>query len=266
MIQTQLIIYDNASGIVKYEIDLYEDVPLELTKQISDISDPQSRNADYTKTIKVPATANNNKIFNYIFDLARFTRNDSGINFNTDFSPIYKANAMLYKNSVLQSVGYIQLTNIVKLPNNSYEYEINFIGRVKNIITDIENKYLSDIDLSEFDHTLHTHSHPHHPPFRAFSKQKPTAAQSATVGQSQYHHHPTQHQQHATPPTHAHPPPLHHPPHESTHSHRPSAQSHTNQSDSYPSTQTYPPPPSSSTTPSSRTPQHADASASQHQS
>ena len=154
MIQTQLIIYDNASGIVKYEIDLYEDVPLELTKQISDISDPQSRNADYTKTIKVPATANNNKIFNYIFDLARFTRNDSGINFNTDFSPIYKANAMLYKNSVLQSVGYIQLTNIVKLPNNSYEYEINFIGRVKNIITDIENKYLSDIDLSEFDHTL----------------------------------------------------------------------------------------------------------------
>jgi hypothetical protein len=154
MIETKLVIYDNASGIINYNVDLYDDVPLELTKQISDISDPQSRVADYTKTIKVPGTANNNKIFNYVFDLARYTTNESGVNFNTAFNANYRANSYLYRNNVLQSSGYLQLVNVLKLDDGSVEYELNFIGRVKNIFSDIDGKYMSDIDLTGMNHVL----------------------------------------------------------------------------------------------------------------
>ena len=154
MINTKLLIYDNASGIVQYEVDLYENIPLELTKQISDVQDPQSRVADFTKTIKVPSTSNNNRIFNQVFDLARFTRNDSGVNYNPDFNVNYKVSAQIIKNEVLQSRGHLQLVNVIKMRDGSYEYELNFVGRVKNLFTDIDGKYMNELDLSALNHLL----------------------------------------------------------------------------------------------------------------
>lgn len=154
MNQTQLIIYDNASGIVQYEVDLYDNEPIQLTKQIFDVENPDERVADFSRTIKLPGTHTNNQIFGHFFDLNRFTINDTLINFNDDFNATLKANALLYFNNVLQSRGSLQLTNVINLPDGGCEYEVVFIGEVKNLFQDVSEKKLNELDLSAYDHTL----------------------------------------------------------------------------------------------------------------
>lgn len=154
MNQTQLIIYDNASGIVQYEVDLYDNEPIQLTKQIFDVENPDERVADFSRTIKLPGTHTNNQIFGHFFDLNRFTINDTLINFNDDFNATLKANALLYFNNVLQSRGSLQLTNVINLPDGGCEYEVVFIGEVKNLFQDVSDLVLSDLDLSQYNHIL----------------------------------------------------------------------------------------------------------------
>jgi uncharacterized protein (UPF0333 family) len=61
----ELLVYQ---GNTSYKIDLYESETIDLTKSITDIVDPEQRRSDYTRTIKVPGTSNNNKVFSFIFD------------------------------------------------------------------------------------------------------------------------------------------------------------------------------------------------------
>jgi hypothetical protein len=154
MNQNRLVINQVAgANIVEYELDLYDDVPLPINKSIIDIQNIAERKSDFTKTITLPGTHNNNDIFSNIFNLARSVENANTYNFAPDFNPNLKADAILYKNGIAMIQGYLQLTNINIIDDYQIEYEIIIIGRTANLFQDLGEKKLNELDLSAYDHT-----------------------------------------------------------------------------------------------------------------
>lgn len=153
MNQNRLIINQVAGdNIVEYELDLYDNVSIPINKSIIDIQNIAERKSDFSKTITLPGTSNNNNIFSNIFNLARSVQNDETYNFAPDFNPSLKADAILYKNGIVQLQGYLQLTNINVLDDYEIEYEIIIIGRTANLFQDLGEKKLSELNLSAFNH------------------------------------------------------------------------------------------------------------------
>jgi hypothetical protein len=153
MNQNRLIISQIAgANIVEYELDLYDNVSIPINKSIVDIQNIAERKSDFSKTITLPGTSNNNNIFSNIFNLARSVKNDQTYNFAPDFNPSLKADAILYKNGIVQLQGYLQLTNINVLDDYEIEYEIIIIGKTANLFQDLGEKKLNELDLSAFDH------------------------------------------------------------------------------------------------------------------
>lgn len=154
MNQNRLIINQRVgTNVVEYELDLFDNVPLPINKSIIDIQNVAERKSDFTKTITLPGTNNNNDIFSNIFNLARSVKNTNTYNFAPDFNPNLKADAILYKNGVPMIQGYLQLTNINIVDEYQIEYEIIIIGRTANLFTDLGEKKLNEIDLSAYNHT-----------------------------------------------------------------------------------------------------------------
>jgi len=154
MNQTELkIIAYNASGIVSntWNVDLYDSVPMPINKSIVDIREPDKRQSDYSKSLTIPGTANNHSIFSAIFNLDRSTINSSTLNFNPDFNPNLKADAILYRKGIPQLTGYIQLASI-KNVDGAIEYECVIIGKFANLFQDLGELSLSELDLSDYNH------------------------------------------------------------------------------------------------------------------
>ena len=155
MNQTELkIVVYNASGIVtdSFNVDLYDSVPLPINKSIIDIREPEKRESDYSKSITIPGTANNHSLFSSIFNLDRSVINTTNLNFQPDFNPNLKAEAILYRKGIQQLRGYLQLLSI-KNVDGAIEYECVMIGKFANLFQDLGELSLQELDLSEFDHT-----------------------------------------------------------------------------------------------------------------
>jgi hypothetical protein len=137
---------------VDHSLDLTQSESIVITKSIIDIRNFESRKSDYTKTITLPATSNNNKVFNNIFELNRTTRNTTQQNFYPDFNPNLKADVSIYKNGIVQMSGYMQLVQINVVDEQPASYEVIVIGRFANLIQDLGDRLLTDLDLSDYDH------------------------------------------------------------------------------------------------------------------
>ncbi len=74
-------------------IDLSEDFGILINKEIADIREPEKRSSDWTKTISIPGTKTNNKIFGHIFEIEHTVLSDT--QFNTNFNPNKKADAVV---------------------------------------------------------------------------------------------------------------------------------------------------------------------------
>ncbi len=136
-------------------VDLGEEVAIPLNKQIADIRFPENRSSSYTKTIVVPGTKSNNKLFGFIFDVAQSVINESDtVNFFPDFNPNLKAACRIYEDTALQIEGYAQLLQINLTGQNEIEYEIAVFGELANLFLSIGSGKLEDLDLSQYNHGL----------------------------------------------------------------------------------------------------------------
>jgi hypothetical protein len=133
-------------------VDLFDNEPIELTKSIIELTEPEQRKSDYTKTINIPGTANNNSIFSNIFDVNHSILNGDNSNFYVDFDPRKKANCILYREGIPQLRGYLQMTSINILDEQNITYELVVYGRVANLFQDVGDNLLSDYDFSEYTH------------------------------------------------------------------------------------------------------------------
>jgi len=121
---------------------MYDDISTPLNFSIADIREPEKRNSSYSKTIKIPGTANNNVMFGNIFDI-----NVSASSYN----PNRKIPCILLIDDEQVMNGYLQLTNIIRV-DKKIEYEVVILGNVGNPFNDMGNLELTDLDFSSGDH------------------------------------------------------------------------------------------------------------------
>jgi len=123
-------------------LGLSEDIAYSLNFAIADIRNPESRNANYSKTIQIPASKIADVFFKYAFEI-------DGIG---NYNPNVKARAIIYIDDCSQIDGFLQLLNIIN-EGGKIIYEINIKGNVTNIFQEWGDRMLSELDLSSFDHT-----------------------------------------------------------------------------------------------------------------
>lgn len=123
-------------------VELIKSLNPNLTFNIADIAKPDTRKADHSKTIELPASKKINKIFEHIFEL------------DTDlqtFNPNLKTDVIYLVNGEIQIDGYLQLKS-VKDNDGHIIYNCIIIGRVGNFIADLGTTELTDLDLSSLNH------------------------------------------------------------------------------------------------------------------
>lgn len=144
-----------SSGIV----DLFDDVSYPLNYSIADIRNVNKRNSNFSKTIRIPGSKNNNIRFAHIFE----------IDIDCNFNPNIKTPCRLYIDELLVMSGFLQLLKVVRTFENKLEYEVAIRGNVGNIFTDWADLELTDLNLSAYNHT--------------YNKTNQKASWTATLGQ-----------------------------------------------------------------------------------
>ena len=141
-----------------YQIDTDDDSIIAMTMCYSYLEDPTTVAGDYSKTIKIPGTVNNNKIFGQIWKLDRTVLfGDS--NTNVYFNPSKKTEAKIYIGPELFKVGYVQLNNINK-DKGVISYEITFYSELCNVLHNLLDSSLCNLNLpvNGLQHTINASS------------------------------------------------------------------------------------------------------------
>jgi len=94
-------------------IDMYDDIAVSCTYSIADIKDPDKRNTSFSKTITIPGTKNNNKLFGQLFE----------IGIDGSFNPNLKTPCNLTVDNVIIMRGNLQLLTVKKIDNDKIEYD-----------------------------------------------------------------------------------------------------------------------------------------------
>jgi hypothetical protein len=124
-------------------LDTFDDFGISLNYQIEDILDVTKRKTNFSKTIELPGTPNNNLFFEQIFDV-----NVDSTNFNPNIS--IPANIRIGDNEILN--GRLQLLNII-IDNKDIRYEVIVAGSLRDIMSTFQDYYLSDLEFSKYNHT-----------------------------------------------------------------------------------------------------------------
>lgn len=127
-------------------------VSIALTKQYESLSNPTLYFSEWSKSISVPFTSVNNKIFANVFKTdSVLTTKDLDITKKIDF--------VLLCNSEIICRGYCKLTNIVNADKNKY-YQLSLFSNLGNLLkemqnftfftnTDVDSKYIIPNPLSK---------------------------------------------------------------------------------------------------------------------
>ena len=146
MIRTEIYIEDNL-------IDLLQDISTDFTYAIDDIRDFGSLNTSFSRTISIPATARNNKILGFAFELGMAQEHNIDLpNVNTNFTPSQAAKCEVYIDKIQIFKGVIRILEIV-INNNVTQYQCAVFGELGGFITELGNRRLEDLDFSEYNHT-----------------------------------------------------------------------------------------------------------------
>lgn len=127
------------------QIDLYDNVSIPITYSISDIKNPDKREGTYSKTITIPGTKTNNKLFSNIFKINK-------LSLITDFNPNLKVDCLILEQSIEILRGSLRLLSINYLEDGEISYECAVFGETTDLFLTIGNKKLTDLDLSAYNH------------------------------------------------------------------------------------------------------------------
>ena len=145
-----------------YRLDVKEGLDFSFNYSIADVRDPNKRSTSYSKTIKCPSTKANDLLFGNIWDVNISNQYNSALsNINANFNPNKKAEARVVADGVEVMTGVVQLRQIT-VENTKLEYEVVFIGKLKNIFSELGDKELNGtddsgsvyIDFSNLDHAF----------------------------------------------------------------------------------------------------------------
>jgi hypothetical protein len=134
------------------KVDVYNDISSLLNFSIDDIKNFAKRSTTYSKTIVVPGTGNNNKIFGNIFETGISNDHDPFLdNVGYNFNAAKSARCIIFQDNLQTFKGTLRLLEIVKV-KGQIEYEVALNGKITSLNGALANRYLEELDFSGYDH------------------------------------------------------------------------------------------------------------------
>lgn len=96
------------------ELELNESVQVAITKQFEDITNPTSIINDWSKTVKIPNTSHNNKIFGHIYNIDRLIVDGDYKLMGVYFNPYKKIDFRLQWGDAIVMTGYAKNISVDK--------------------------------------------------------------------------------------------------------------------------------------------------------
>ena len=101
-----------------------------LTFTVDDVRDFTGKNTSFSKTIVLPGTARNNKLFGHIFDVKQSNAyDDTADNIGYNFNAAKGARAVIMQDQIQQFKGILRLMEII-IDRGSVEYEVAVFGEL----------------------------------------------------------------------------------------------------------------------------------------
>ena len=141
-----------------YEADTLGDIDVDFSYSIADISDIERRNTSFSKTMVLPSTSNNQKLFGNIFDVSvsnDYYENDPNILVN--FNPAKQAKAQIFLDNVKIFDGVLRLIK-VNNKDGDITYEVNVFGRLRDILDTLGDKTLAQLNFNDYDHVWNSNN------------------------------------------------------------------------------------------------------------
>lgn len=139
-----------------YRLDLSTEISALLTFAIDDIKNFSARSTTWSKTIVLPGTANNNRLFGHIFQVGQSNGFNGDLpNVGYNFNAAKSANIILFQDQIQTFKGVLRLLQI-----NYYggiqgriEYEVSIFGNISGLNSILTGSKLEDLDFSIHDQT-----------------------------------------------------------------------------------------------------------------
>jgi len=133
-------------------VDLTDNFDILISKSIADIKSPETRSSEWTKTVVIPGTRANNKLFGHIFEVEQTIQGTT--QFAPDFNPNKKADVVVLLDEIEQLRGFIRLIQINVLDSTDIQYECSLHGQTADLFTTIADRKLNVLSFPEYNHTL----------------------------------------------------------------------------------------------------------------
>lgn len=126
------------------DAELYENAPVNLQLQYSDVQNINSSTGSYSQTFRIPLTQHNRTIFGNIDEVG--LRN--GLNLQQRLA------ASLHSDTLPLMTGYAQVKGVYMTKEHYAEVEIVFFSGALDLKSELTQSLLSDLNLSSYDHDL----------------------------------------------------------------------------------------------------------------
>lgn len=139
--------------IENYRLDVSADISSLLNFAIDDIKEFSSRSTTWSKTIVLPGTANNNKLFGHIFNVGHANQvNNTLDNVGVNYNAAKSADCLIFQDQIQTFKGVLRLMqiNIIK---GGIEYEVAVFGELAGLNVALSSGKLEDLDFSAYNHT-----------------------------------------------------------------------------------------------------------------
>jgi hypothetical protein len=125
-----------------HELDMFGNENINLTFQVDDVRDIESKNASYSKDFNLPATKRNNKFFEHYYVADRY---------NNNYNPYKNVKAFLYDDNILLMEGFLRLLNVLD-KSTEITYNVVIFNDVANIIDTLGDSTIKDLDFTDILH------------------------------------------------------------------------------------------------------------------
>jgi hypothetical protein len=141
--------------IETYRLDLSTEISALLTFSIDDIKKFSDRSTTWSKTIVLPGTANNNRLFGHIFQIGQSNSYNSALpNVGFNFNAAKAASCILFQEQVQTFKGVLRLLqiNISDGFQGRVEYEVSIFGNLTGLNVALTSALLEELDFSAYNH------------------------------------------------------------------------------------------------------------------
>lgn len=146
------------------QLDITSDISALFTYAVDDVADFGSRDTNYSKTINLPGTGRNNRIFGMAFEVSSYNEHDSAMpNVLSNFNAAKAARCIVLISSIQVFKGILRLMKIT-MEDGEIEYEAAIFGELGGLAGAIGNRLLTgnvynpddDLDFSNYNQLWNT--------------------------------------------------------------------------------------------------------------